>query len=242
MIVDHRLKSYRAIWDAKPVLRAIYQDYYSRMMAACTRGRTLEIGSGAGNLKEVGRHVISTDVLQTPWIDAVADAHALPFADGSFGNIVMLDVLHHLQCPRDFFTEAQRLLRPGGRVVMLEPAITPISWPCYRYLHQEPVRFDQDPLAHYVVNLARDPYQANQAIPTLLFGRHRRRFEREFPSFHLECVERLSLLAYPMSGGFRPWNALPVWLVRALIRLEDLLTPVLGPLMAFRLFVVLVKK
>jgi 2-polyprenyl-3-methyl-5-hydroxy-6-metoxy-1,4-benzoquinol methylase len=35
-----------------------------------------------------------------------------------------VDVLHHLEFPVVFFREAARVLRPGGRVLMVEPAIT----------------------------------------------------------------------------------------------------------------------
>jgi SAM-dependent methyltransferase len=242
MATDHRLEQYRAIWNAKPVLQAIYHDYFRRISAACIPGRTLEIGSGPGNLKAVVGQVISTDILSASWLDAVADAQFLPFADGSFDNIVMVDVLHHLECPRSFLFEAQRLLKPGGRVIMLEPAITPVSWLFYRYLHREAVELNEDPLALKPSGLTRDPYQANQAIPTLLFGRHRPRFEREFPYLRMDRVEKLSLLAYPLSGGFRQWSVVPVWLARALIILEDIVKPIFGPLMGFRLFVVLVRK
>ena len=58
---------------------------------------------------------VSTELQAAPWLVAVADAQALPFA------------------------EAARVLRPGGRVVLVEPAITPVSWPVYNFLHEEPV-------------------------------------------------------------------------------------------------------
>ena len=89
----------RAAWDAKPVLRALYHDYYRRMARACRPGRTLEIGGGSGNFKAFAPTVVSTDVTLAPWLDAVCDAHALPFAAASFDNLVLFDVLHHLERP-----------------------------------------------------------------------------------------------------------------------------------------------
>ena len=96
--------------------------------------------------------MIATDIQFAPWLDAVADAQHLPFAPGSAANIVMIDVLHHVEFPVAFFREAQRVLRPGGRVVMVEPAITWGSALFYRFLHHEPVRMsaaildDGDPI------------------------------------------------------------------------------------------------
>ncbi len=50
-----------------------------------------------------------------------------PLADGSVSNIVLFDVLHHIEFPVLFLDEASRALRPGGRVIFSEPAITPVS-------------------------------------------------------------------------------------------------------------------
>jgi len=81
--------------------------------------------------------VVSTDILPARWLKALADAQRLPFAAASFDNIAMFDVLHHLDRPRMFLQEA--VLRRGGRIVMVEPAITPLSGLLYRNFHPEPV-------------------------------------------------------------------------------------------------------
>jgi len=240
---DPRPASYRARWESKPVLRAIYTDYYRRMVEACQPGRTLEIGAGSGNLKSFLPDVVSTDLLPAPWLDAVADAQQLPFASGSFSSIVLFDVLHHLSQPVRFFREASRLLRSGGRIVMVEPAITPISWIFYRFFHPEGADMGADPfIAPEPRDGARDPFEGNQAIPSLIFGRFARRFGQEFPELHVLKCERLSLFAYPLSGGFRPTSFLPARAVDPLLRLEDRLLPWLGPLMGFRLLVALERR
>ncbi len=235
------LEEHRELWDQKPVLRAIYSDYYRRIVGMCTSGRTLEIGGGSGNLKGLLNDVISTDIVPTSWLDAAADAQALPFADACFSNIVMVDVLHHIERPYRFISEARRVLRPGGRLVLLEPAITPVSWVFFKLFHPEPVRMDVDPLCDGPVDKGREPFDANQAIPTLIFGWHRSRFDKTFPEFSVCHIERLSLLAYPLSGGFRRWCLIPKPAVDAVLALENLFAPLLGRVMAFRLFVVLTR-
>ena len=55
------LGAYRARWQEKPVLRAVYEDMYRRMAAACVAGPTLEVGGGAGNFKDYAPGVVSTD-------------------------------------------------------------------------------------------------------------------------------------------------------------------------------------
>lgn len=238
MGTDSRLRHCRTVWESKPVLRVLYRDYYRRIIAACRPGLTLEIGGGSGNLKAYASHVISTDILSATWLDAVADAQALPFTDRSFDNIVMFDVLHHIPCPRLFLAEAERLLKPGGFLIALEPAITPFSWLFYRCFHPEPVQLADDPLARSVPRENQDPYDGNQAIPTLLFLRNRQRLEQEFRSLRVRTIEWLGLFVYPLSGGFRSWSMLPSRVVVPLLKVEEALLPFLGSFMAFRALVI----
>lgn len=239
--LDFRLAEHRELWENKPGLRTVYADYHSRILRSCRPGPILEIGAGSGHLSELRGNVVTTDILSAPWLDLRADAQRLPFRDGSFDNIVMIDVLHHLPAPKTFFYEAQRVVKPGGRIVMVEPGITPLSYVMFKLFHPEPVEMDQDPLALTATEDTRDPFESNQAIPTLLFKRrrHLERFRSTFPRLRVLDVRWLSLLAYPLSGGFRSWSLLPRWLTDPLLRLEERLMPILGPIAAFRVQVTL---
>ena len=230
---------HREIWADKPVIRTIYGDYYRRIETWLAPGLTLEIGGGSGNFKSRVPDAIALDIQSLPWLDVAADAHTLPFASGSIGNLVLVDTLHHLQSPYLFLQEASRILRPGGRLVMVEPAITPLSWLIYHFLHPEPVRLSEPPLAARDLDPARDPFDANQAIPTTLFGRHRDEFHREFPNLKLLHRERFAVLSYLLSGGFRPWSLLPARFATGFLTFERLVDKVLGPLSAFRLLIVI---
>jgi len=156
-----------------------------------------------------------TDLVRAPWHDREVSAEALPYGDASLGAIVLFDVLHHLPSPRRFFAEAVRVLRPGARLVMCEPYVSPVSYPVYKLFHDEPLALRVDPLADQTGTDARDPFDSNQAIPTLLFGRARAVFEREFPTLAIRDVEYFAGLSYPASGGFsrRPILPMPVWSV-----------------------------
>jgi SAM-dependent methyltransferase len=236
-----RLEDYRAAWDRKPVLRLIYDDFYDRLAAACRPGVTIEIGGGIGNLKRRLSDVVATDVQSAPWLDCVADAQRLPFAGGSAANIVMVDVLHHLEFPLVFFREAERVLRPGGRVLMVEPAITWGSSMLYRLFHHEPVRTSADVLLDGSPDPRRDPYASNQAIPTLLATRDRDRFHRLCPALRVADVEWFALAAYPLSGGFKPWSLLGEGAARRLLKIERVVEPVLGRFTAFRMLLIVEK-
>ena len=101
-----------------------------------------------------------------------------------------------------------------------------------------------DPYVDGPIDPDKDPYDSNQAIPTLLFGKphDRQAFERRFEGLAAIRTERLALLIYPLSGGFRTWSLVPAGMVRPLNGLERLLVPVLGWLAAFRLLIVVERR
>jgi SAM-dependent methyltransferase len=231
----------RETWAQKPALRLIYADFYDRIAGRCLPGRTIEIGGGIGNLKQRLGDVITTDVQSAPWLDCVADAQRLPFAGACAANIVMVDVLHHLEFPLAFFRDAARVLHPGGRVIMIEPAITWGSTLFYRLLHHEPVRSRAEVLMEGAPRPERDPYDSNQAIPTILATRERERLHRLLPALRIIMVEWFSFAAYPLSGGFQPWSLLTPDFARRLLAVERKLEPALGRLTGFRLMLVVEK-
>jgi SAM-dependent methyltransferase len=237
-----KLLNYRFIWDRKPVLRTVYDDFYERIAGACVPGTTIEIGSGIGNLKQRLSNVVATDIQFAPHLDCVADAQRLPFAARVAANIVMVDALHHLEFPATFFREAERVLRPGGRIIMVEPAITWGSSIFYRLLHQEPVITSADPLVIGSPDLKRNPYESNQAIPTLIATRDRARLHELFPGLRIERTIWFSLLVYPLSGGFKSWSLIPNKIARRALQLERSIERFVGRCTAFRMMLVIEKK
>jgi SAM-dependent methyltransferase len=137
--------AYREMWGRKAALRAVYSDIYRRMVSATVPGRILELGGGSGNFKLFAPDAISSDILSAPWLDVVCDAQRLPFPDRAFSNVVMMDVLHHVENPLRALRQACGALRVGGRVILCEPAITPLSGLFYRHFHEEPVDMSVDP-------------------------------------------------------------------------------------------------
>lgn len=239
--LNQRQIAHRQVWEKKRAIRLLYQDYHRQLFENCPEGSILDIGGGTAHIKQSRPDVVSVDILHFPGIDVVADAHRLPFQRGVFGGVVMLDVLHHLERPIEFLNEASRVLKPGGRLVMIEPAMTTLARRFYHHFHEEPVDMTADPFASVPIDPNRDPFDANQAVPTLLFAteRARRRVEQTVPSLRVSSVDWHSLFAYPMSGGLQRWSFIPAGLVSATLQFEKMVPAALRKHLAFRMIIVL---
>lgn len=233
------LEERRRVWESKEILRRLYAKWYGLIQEALKPGRTLELGGGSGNLKEFLPEAITTDLVYEPWLDAVIDAHALPFRNESLDNLVLFDVLHHLTAPGTFFHEVERVLNRGGRAVMMEPYISLASLPVYRFMHQEGMRWVANPFWDQWPQ-RKESFEGNQAIPTLVFKKYRAEFLRKFPRLHILKAERMDCILYPLSGGFHHRSLCPEPLRKFLEKVEERMH-CLRPLMAFRIFVVVEK-
>lgn len=246
MIVEsglvRELREHEAAWHARPLLRALYRDWFELIRARLVEGpgHTVELGSGIGTFADVHPGVLTTDVERTPWSREVVDAEALPWEDGQLANLVLIDVFHHLADPARFLDEAARTLRIGGRVVVLDPYCSPVSGPLYRRFHRErtdlrAAPFDRDD------STADDPLASNQARATLAFFRAAGEYRRRWPQLPIVEQQRMAMLAYPLSGGFEGRPMVPARIGLALRQLERALSPV-APLLAFRCLVVLERR
>jgi SAM-dependent methyltransferase len=237
-----RQQDHRDIWNRKPVLREIYGDIYQRIASERVTGLTIEVGGGSGWMAEFQPEALRFDVVYQPWLNFVADAQDLPIADASVSNLVMVDVLHHIDRPARFLREAARVLRPGGRLICVEPGLTPVSTLFYRFFHEERLDTTEDVLLTENSPYSKEPYDGNQAIPTLLFERRQAAVAAMLPELELKRLQKFSLLAYPLSGGYKPWSLINAPLAQLLLKLENRVEATLGGIFAFRLLAVLEKK
>ncbi len=101
--------------------------------------RVVEIGCGDGLnlalLRQAGaRHAFGTDISWqfvsrvegTPVF--VGDVYGLPIGDRSVDALLIDSVLHHLMPLAPALGELHRILRPGGRMCVLEPRPTVLRW------------------------------------------------------------------------------------------------------------------
>ena len=125
----------------------------TRLLAHSAPARALELGSGSGwvswLLAEAGYDTWLCDfeanslaigqVYQHERMRdrVVTDARYCPFPDASFDLVLMKEFVHHVEDFQTLFREAQRVLRPGGLVVVMEP-IRSVRTTVYELRHPDP--------------------------------------------------------------------------------------------------------
>ena len=229
---------HQAVWARKPALRWYYErEIFGRLLAALPPGRTLELGSGPGFF---GRHladVVSTDVSPIRGVDAVADAHNLPFASSSFAAVTAIDVLHHLASPKRALAECARVLRPGGRAAFVEPWAGALGGLMYKYAHHEDCFFVERPWEQ-VAPPGKDPMHGNAAVSRMLFGDGGVGLAEQVPGLRLNAIEHFGVASYLITGGFQRWG-LPRSVVEVATRVEGLLPRGLLTQLALRVLIVI---
>mgnify|MGYP006430098977 CR=1 FL=1 len=200
----------RKIIRDNELLRYFYDQNYQFFKDVFTDvpgGLKLELGSGAGYIRDVIPECITSDVLELPFIDRTIDATHLPFRDQEVAGICMIDVFHHIPDVGQFLKEAERVLAPGGKIAMVEPANTRWGRFIYQHFHHEPF----DPEAEEWRLPDGGPLSmANGALPWIVFKRDWATItSKRFPQLTLQQIVLCYPLLYLLSGGLSYPQLLP---------------------------------
>lgn len=237
---DEATRIHARLIREKPFLRRLYEHYYAQYDAAIARatpgGLIVEIGSGGGFYRELRPGVCSIDLRPGADVDVVASALALPFTNGSVSAILMLNVLHHLPDVRAFFRECQRVLKPGGRVCLMEPYASPLSRRIVKPVHHEPWQED----AGWELPASGPMTGANMALPSIVFVRDRAIYDTTFPDLPVDRLHFHTIVLYLLSGGVSMRTLVPAVLFAPLLATERIVAPA-GRMLASMMTVELVR-
>ncbi len=199
----------RELIRAKPLVKGCYDLWYRCLRedveSVPGEGIAVELGSGAGYLREFLPEVVTSDVV--PGVaDMVIDGTDMPFEDETVRAILLTHVFHHMADVRQFLREAERVLVPGGVISMVDCAHTALSRLFFGRLHPEPYDHSAE---QWCFDTGSHMLDSNQALSWIVFFRDRERFEEEFPEFRIERVGYLPWLGYLLSGGANLRNLVP---------------------------------
>lgn len=208
---------------SKGFLNKLYTDFYLEFKnTSVPSGKVVELGSGAGFIKEIIFKTITTDVISDPDIDIVLKGDQLPFAKNSVSAFFLLDVLHHIKNPEKFLREMQRCLKKNGKIIMIEPYNSLWGRFIYQNFHHE----NFDPSAGWEIKGKGRLSNANGAIPWIIFVRDRQIFIKKFPNLKVTKIRPHTPLRYLLSGGLSKPQFAPSFLYNPIFNLEKLLSPI----------------
>jgi SAM-dependent methyltransferase len=197
-----------------------------------TQHEGVELGCGQGYGKSLlqARSYLLTDFADYPWLDVkFVDALDTPFRDQQFDFVIASNMIHHVPYPATFFTEVQRILKPGGKLLVQDVNCSLLMRCMLHLMRIEGYSYDVDVFdAKLPANDPQDLWSGNNAVPNLLFD-DVDRFHAQVPG--LRVVERgfSETLVYLASGGVTSktfFVPLPRWALRGLQAMDGLLTAV----------------
>lgn len=107
----------------RKILSEKLEEFYRK---AATKDKTLDLGSRSGRHATYFPNATTVDIDPNAGPDIVADAHALPFGDGSFEVVLSREMLEHVRDPKLVLSEIRRVLVPGGRLYLSTRFLFPI--------------------------------------------------------------------------------------------------------------------
>ena len=244
-MLDHKKIDYknRKIYQNKELIKIIYSNYYKKIkknIYVSDKKKTLELGSGGGNIKKVIKKCITSDQFKNENIDRIENIYKINFKKNSISNIILIDVFHHLQFPGLALKEIHRVLIKNGRIIMVEPAMGFIPRIIYKIFHYEPngfnLKINWNDTPKRIPSL--NQYFAAQSLPWRAF------FLKELnlrSKYKIKLIKPFSDFAFLLSGGYSYKAFYPKFLYSLIKLIDKILTSISIKIFSARMLIVLEK-
>ncbi|MCB0344896.1 MAG: class I SAM-dependent methyltransferase [Bdellovibrionales bacterium] len=197
---------------SKSVLKQRKWKELTRALGDCSGKRCLDLGSDNGVisylLRRRGGSWASAD-LSEETVDSIRslvknDVHliknqVLPFADGEFDAVAVVDMLEHVPDDSAFMLELSRVLKPGGLLLLNVPNLKPLS--PLRLLRQMIGQTDE---AHGHLR----PGYNDESLKQLFGSELQLERSHTYSRFFSELIDTAIVFAYGLlSGGHKAENS-----------------------------------
>jgi len=212
-------------------------------------GSGVEFGAGAGLSSYFlkGYNILISDFCNSDWLSGKnIDAMNSGLPSGNFDYVLVSNVIHHLDKPRLFFDEALRILKPGGKIIIIEPYSSLLMRIFLRIKKHEQVINSVYPLdeEYSFKKYAKSEKDGNNAVGKMLFKKPDK-FLKKYPGFEIIKKSCSEFSVFLNSGGQyskSPYIPLPFFILKLSDLADKLVISVLPGIFALGIYVVIRKK
>lgn len=202
----------------------------------------IEIGSGAG-LSEfyINKKYLKSDIIENKWIDLCFNCEQIPLPNKSFDAIFTCDTILHLKDPKNFFYEANRILKDFGILIINDINLSFFHKILIHLFGHLSINEDLD-LFKSSNNIYQSPFSSNAKNLDLIL-KNKKKFEKEF-GFKLVHEEQRDFILYLLTGGISTNISFPNFpkiVLKFLGQLDLILTSLLPSVFSFSKRIVLIK-
>lgn len=229
MDCDDRMRAHSKMLARKPMLRKVFTDFHNIFDDLDKKffrgsGIRVEMGAGIAPIRDSYEDVLATDIVDSPGLDFALDAENMHFKNGSVRVLFGQNCFHHFPSPKKFFDEVDRVVEPGGGVILLEPYHGPFASFLFRRMFKTE-GYDKE-FPSWDTPIAGPMNGANQALSYIIFERDRKEFESLFPNLQIVHQETCkNYLMYILSGGLNFRQLWPNRAAQLLDKIQKILTP-----------------
>jgi SAM-dependent methyltransferase len=210
---QERFTAHSWTFSHKAMLRDVFSEFHDLFhklenQFITAKGIKVEIGAGVAPMRDSYSDVLATDVVSAAHLDHVLNAEDMALENESVRGLFGQNCFHHFLHPDHFFNEVERVLAPGGGVILLDPYYGPFASFLYKRLFKNE-GFDKD-FPSWETPTSGPMYGANQALSYIVFVRDRTEFEKKHPTLKIVYQKPVgNYLKYLFSGGLNFRQLLP---------------------------------